>query len=99
MKAMRDFSFRGYYVAAVAAGILLSYGIELLVATVRDPLAGWIVDAINFVIRVGRFDVVSLEHHQSSWEIAAYTGVGALVALVAGFWLGAWAGKTDASRR
>lgn len=99
MKAIRDFSFRGFYIAAVAAAILLSYGIELLVATVRDPLSGLIVDAVNFVIRAGRFDVVSLQQPRFSWEIVAYTGVGALVALVGGFWLGACAGKIDPSRR
>ena len=90
-------SFRGFYVASVAAALLLAYGIESLVVTIQDPLAEWVVDAANFIIRVGRFQVASIHPISFSWAMAGYTGTGAIAAFLMGFWLGNWARKQATS--
>jgi hypothetical protein len=98
MKTVPDLRFGGLFIAAVAAGALLGFGIELLVTTLREPLVAMIVEAINSIIHAGRFDVVLLAPYRFSWAIASYTGLGAIIALLAGLWLGAWAHRTDSSQ-
>ena len=82
--------FGGFFVGPVAAAVLLAYGVQLLVATVLDPLAALVVDSLNFVIRTGGFGATPLPSWQFSLILTAYTGVGGTAALLIGLRLAAW---------
>ena len=90
MKPASTFSFRGFYAGSVAAAVLLLYGIQLIVATARDPLTALAIGAVNLVVRAGRFDVLLLAPYHFSWAIAAYTGISGLTVLFVGIRLAAW---------
>ena len=82
--------FGGLFVGPVAAAVLLAYGIQLLVATVLDPLAALMVDSLNFVVRTGGFGAAPIPPWQFSLLLTAFTGVGGTAALLIGLRLAAW---------
>lgn len=88
--------FEGFHVGPVLAGILIAAGIEMLIAALSWPLAWVIVDAANYVIRVGRFEVVGPGPVHVSSFLEAVAAVPAIVMLLCGLRLGAWLcqGKT-----
>jgi hypothetical protein len=93
---MRTYSgprFGGLYVSSVAAGILLAFGIELLVATVNEPLSAVAVSALNFAIRTTRVDTMLLVPPSFSWVLLAYTGFSGAIALFLGIRLAGWASR------
>ena len=89
----------GFQVSPVLAGLLIAAGIEALIAALSRPCAWAFGEAINRVIRVGRFDVVGPGSIYVSPSSTAIIGVPAIVVLLCGLGLGAWLcrGETDAS--
>lgn len=82
--------FVGFFVGPVAAAVLLAYGVELLIATILDPLAALVVDSLNFVIRTGGFGAAPIPPWEFSVLLTAFTGVGGAAALLIGLRLAAW---------
>jgi hypothetical protein len=82
--------FEGFRVGPVLAGILIAGGIETLIAAFSWPFAGVMVEAANYVIRVGRLDVVGPGAVHVSSFLEAVAAVPAIVILLCGLRLGAW---------
>jgi hypothetical protein len=91
--SVRNLNFRGFYIGAIASALLLAFGIELLVATIQEPLAVAVTGLVNWVIRIGRFGAAPIPPEYSSWIMIAYTGVTAVAVLLAGLKLAAWTTK------
>jgi|SRR5271157_2181992 len=91
--------FEGFQVGPVLAGLLIAAGVEMLIAALSWPCAWAFVEAINRVIRVGRFDVVGPGPVYVSPFLVAISGVPAIIVLLCGLRLGAWLchGRTAAS--
>jgi hypothetical protein len=85
-------SLDGFYVGPVAAGVLLAYGIQLIVATLQTSIMALLVNALNFAIRIGGFGVAPFEYWGFSWLVISYTGVSGVVGLLIGLRFAAWVG-------
>jgi|SRR5208337_1268350 len=94
-----DSIFEGFQIGPVLAGLILAAGIEMLIAALSWPCAWAFVEAINRVIRVGRFDFVGPGPIYVSPFLVAISGVPAIIVLLCGLVLGAWLyrGETDTS--
>jgi hypothetical protein len=88
-----------FQIGPVLTGLLIAAGIEMLIAALSWPFALVIVDAINYVIRVGRFEVVGPGSIYISWFLVATSAIPGIVVLLCGLRLGAWlcSGKTATS--
>jgi hypothetical protein len=91
--------FEGFQVGPVLAGLLVAAGIEMLIAAFSWPCAWAFVEAVNYIIRVGRLQVVGPGPIYVSPFLVAISGVPAIVVLLCGLCLGAWLchGETAAS--
>jgi uncharacterized membrane protein YfcA len=99
MKAMRESSFNGFYIGAVASALLLSYGIKSAVAAASDPLTAGISAAVNWMIHRFQLEALYLPTDTVPWLIACYTGIGAVIAILLGLRLGMWVKRKSAIQR
>jgi hypothetical protein len=82
--------FEGFQVGPVLAGILTATGIEMLIRALSWPFASVIAGAINYMIRVGRFEIVGPGPVYVSSLLLAANALTAIVILLCAFRLGAW---------
>ena len=82
--------FSGFQIGSLAAGILVAVGIETLIAGISWPLSVWISDAIQYVARVARLNLVGPGPVNYSPILLVYTIVTGIIVLLCGIRLGAW---------
>jgi hypothetical protein len=83
-------TFEVLQIGPVAAGLLIAAGVEMLIAALSRPCAWAFVDAVNYIIRVGRLQVVGPGPIYVSTVLVAFSGVPAIVVLLCGLGFGAW---------
>jgi len=99
VKLRRGFPFRGFQIGAVAAAILLSYGIEELAATASTPLTTAIIGGADYVVRQLRLNVSPLALPEPPpWILYGYEAIIGVAAILTGLGLALWATKADSQR-
>ena len=83
-------TFEGFQIGPVAAGLLIAAGVEMLIAALSRPCAWAFVDVVNYIIRVGRLQVVGPGPIDVSTVLVAFSGVPGIVVVLCGVGLGAW---------
>jgi hypothetical protein len=91
VSGQRKFAFGGLYIGGIASALLLSFAIESLVATIREPIAAAVIEALNWLVRVGRLNISPIQPVNFSWILIAYTGITGIALLLLGLKLAAWA--------
>ena len=86
----KDPIFEGFQIGPVVAGLLIAVGVEMLIAAFSWPCAWAFVAAVNYIIRVGRLQVVGPGPIYVSPFLVAISGVPAIVVLLCGLRLGGW---------
>src|SRR4051812_9109488 len=97
MKLRRPPEFEGFQIGAVAAAVLLSFGIRMLVASANPALSRSVLDAMHYVIRQGGFGIrLQMSRIYVSWAAVASSAIPGMILLFLGLRLGAWVFKTRA---
>ena len=77
-------------IAAVVSAVFLSGAIKTLVVAAQEPLRAAVISAINFLIDLGRFDVLRIPEMDALWTAAALNLVSGAVSLGIGLAIAKW---------
>jgi len=82
--------FEGFRIGPVLAALMVGFGVEDLIKALSWPMASLLTDAVNYLIRTGRFQVLGPGPMHTSPFLVAAEGLPAIVILVCGLRFGAW---------
>lgn len=86
-------AFDGFQAGSVFAAALIAVGIEALVRTLSWPLAAVVAEIINYIVRTGRFGIVTISPPSLPLLLILAGGITGILLLLCGLRLAAWLGQ------
>ena len=83
----RDAAGKSLSARSFAIGLILALAIRIFIQGLKEPLGSLAIDGINFIIRHGFADQISVTSHQVAWLLPSTYVITGVIGAVLGLWL------------